>query len=508
MPILSTVGRKQRKMRLLIAGLYIVLTLGAVTMVYPFLLMISVSFTSPVDQHEFRLIPRYWYDDNVLFRKYEEAKYDEGINYFDTFLARDDAQFEDVKPPTEVNRAAVRDWQAFARTLPLNCVNIAHQGSFSKITPESLGRYRRFLQERFHGDLDALNAAYKEANNAWTDYALAYPVDSWQDRQTRELPTRKYQDFLAFKRTLKPRYLLPVSMDGVWAGWLSSQYGKPAELPAALNRRYGSGYRSLVDIHLAARRPANPKLAEDWTLFVRRECPVHYMRLDPAAAPAFRQFLEQKYGRLEDFNRAHSSRYADWSQVAMPTAAPRDEAKRLDWSDFVSAAAPPQYVRLRTPENLYREWLQQKYGTPAALNSAYRTQYASFAAVTPPRLASDWVEMQDDRRAIRTEFHVRNYRDVSQYILMHGRALWNTAVLVVGLLVVTLIVNPLAAYALSRYQLPATYKILLFLLATMAFPAEVTMIPGFLLLKSAHLLNTYWALILPTMASGYSIFLL
>jgi len=73
---------------------------------------------------------------------------------------------------------------------------------------------------------------------------------------------------------------------------------------------------------------------------------------------------------------------------------------------------------------------------------------------------------------------------------------------------VTLVVNPLAAYALSRYQLPGTYKILLFLLATMAFPAEVTMIPGFLLLKSARLLNTYWALILPTMASGYSIFLL
>ncbi len=80
--------------------------------------------------------------------------------------------------------------------------------------------------------------------------------------------------------------------------------------------------------------------------------------------------------------------------------------------------------------------------------------------------------------------------------------------LVFGLLLVTLIINPLAAYALSRYQLPGTYKILLFLLATMAFPAEVTMIPGFLLLKQFHLLNTYWAILLPSMASGYSIFLL
>ena len=47
----------------------------------------------------------------------------------------------------------------------------------------------------------------------------------------------------------------------------------------------------------------------------------------------------------------------------------------------------------------------------------------------------------------------------------------------------------------------ATAKILLFLLATMAFPAEVAMIPSFLLLKDLHLLNTFAALVLPTAAS-------
>ena len=54
----------------------------------------------------------------------------------------------------------------------------------------------------------------------------------------------------------------------------------------------------------------------------------------------------------------------------------------------------------------------------------------------------------------------------------------------------------------------ATAKILLFLLATMAFPAEVAMIPSFLLLKNLHLLNTFAALVLPTAASGYTIYLL
>jgi multiple sugar transport system permease protein len=97
---------------------------------------------------------------------------------------------------------------------------------------------------------------------------------------------------------------------------------------------------------------------------------------------------------------------------------------------------------------------------------------------------------------------------VAAYIAVHGRALWVTLILVVATVVLTLTVNPLAAYALSRFNLPSTYKILLFCLATMAFPAEVTAIPNFLLMKNLHLLNSLWALILPGMAAGFSIFLL
>ena len=54
----------------------------------------------------------------------------------------------------------------------------------------------------------------------------------------------------------------------------------------------------------------------------------------------------------------------------------------------------------------------------------------------------------------------------------------------------------------------STYKILLFLMATMAFPPMVTAIPNFLMLRQLNLLNTFAALILPGMANGYAIFLL
>ena len=42
----------------------------------------------------------------------------------------------------------------------------------------------------------------------------------------------------------------------------------------------------------------------------------------------------------------------------------------------------------------------------------------------------------------------------------------------------------------------------------MAFPPMVLMIPNFILMKELGMLNTYWALIIPSMANGYYIFLM
>jgi len=101
-----------------------------------------------------------------------------------------------------------------------------------------------------------------------------------------------------------------------------------------------------------------------------------------------------------------------------------------------------------------------------------------------------------------------NYRLVFEYLFVRGRAFANTLVLVVLSVLASLTVNPLAAYALSRFRLKGAEKIILFLLATSAFPAAVTAIPGFLLMRDLGLLNTFAALVLPTAASGMSIFIL
>ncbi len=86
--------------------------------------------------------------------------------------------------------------------------------------------------------------------------------------------------------------------------------------------------------------------------------------------------------------------------------------------------------------------------------------------------------------------------------------MWVTVIYCFLAILTTLVVNPLCAYALSRYNLSYGNAVLLFLLATMSFPGEISLIQNFLLLKQFHLLNTYAALILPGAASGYAIFLL
>ena len=63
MPIIGRVERENWKVKLLNVIIHVVLILGATTMVYPLLLMISGSLKTSVDFKEFNLIPQYFYDD-------------------------------------------------------------------------------------------------------------------------------------------------------------------------------------------------------------------------------------------------------------------------------------------------------------------------------------------------------------------------------------------------------------------------------------------------------------
>lgn len=79
------------------------------------------------------------------------------------------------------------------------------------------------------------------------------------------------------------------------------------------------------------------------------------------------------------------------------------------------------------------------------------------------------------------------------------------ALSVTGLQILT---SALAGYALARFQLRGQRLLLVVIVASLIIPFQLLVVPIFLVLKWGHLLNTYGALILPTAANGYGIFLM
>jgi multiple sugar transport system permease protein len=84
----------------------------------------------------------------------------------------------------------------------------------------------------------------------------------------------------------------------------------------------------------------------------------------------------------------------------------------------------------------------------------------------------------------------------------------NSTLVAIAVTAFQIFTSALAGYALARLKFWGRQAILLIVLATLVIPFQLLVIPIFLVLTWGHLLNTYWALILPTAANGFGIFLL
>lgn len=88
-----------------------------------------------------------------------------------------------------------------------------------------------------------------------------------------------------------------------------------------------------------------------------------------------------------------------------------------------------------------------------------------------------------------------------------GRYLFNSLVIATVTTVLSLLLNTLAGYAFAKLRFPGREPVFRALLAAVVIPAQVAMMPLFLLLKQLHLINTYAGAIIPGMAGVFGIFL-
>ncbi len=84
----------------------------------------------------------------------------------------------------------------------------------------------------------------------------------------------------------------------------------------------------------------------------------------------------------------------------------------------------------------------------------------------------------------------------------------NSTLVALAVTAAQIFTSALAGYALARLKFRGRQALILLVLATMVIPFQLLVLPIFLILKWGHLLNTYSALILPTAANGFGIFLL
>jgi multiple sugar transport system permease protein len=87
-----------------------------------------------------------------------------------------------------------------------------------------------------------------------------------------------------------------------------------------------------------------------------------------------------------------------------------------------------------------------------------------------------------------------------------GRNLLNSLIVSTAVVISSLFFNTLGAYFFARLPFPKKNWLLMYMLATFLIPFEVTIVPLYIVVRTLHLDNTMWALIVPWYASPFVIF--
>ncbi|MEO1019711.1 MAG: carbohydrate ABC transporter permease [Pseudomonadota bacterium] len=84
----------------------------------------------------------------------------------------------------------------------------------------------------------------------------------------------------------------------------------------------------------------------------------------------------------------------------------------------------------------------------------------------------------------------------------------NTVIVAGAITLGSLLTSILAAYVFARFEFPGRDALFLVVVATLMIPGHVTLIPNYLTLADLGLIDTYAALIVPFLASGFVTFFL
>jgi multiple sugar transport system permease protein len=145
-----------------------------------------------------------------------------------------------------------------------------------------------------------------------------------------------------------------------------------------------------------------------------------------------------------------------------------------------------------------------------------RVKYAlivlAVALFALPLLAMLTTSLRDPARAaagfslLPDDFHWQNYREAWR-ATNFPRQFVNSLVMALGVTAGQIITSLMAGYAFARMQFFGKNVLFMLLLSTLVIPFQILVIPVFILLVKLAWVNTYWALIVPSLANAFGIFL-
>ncbi|MDX9869899.1 MAG: carbohydrate ABC transporter permease [Candidatus Cloacimonadales bacterium] len=506
MSIISKVGKKSIKTRTLNSIIHFVLITGALTMIYPFLLMISFSFKSAVDSTNLKLIPAFLYQDEALYKKYMESRYNEESsrlmdNYPGSWIS-----FAEVSLPEYINERIYQDFQEFIAEYQYDTYSYCIAEHYGRgVYPYAQRLYRKELRKENNNSLVDFNNKYNAGAMSWGEIVV----------EEKDIFSRNYVSstdsylgrFREFKEQSPQWMRYYINPDGYFTNvLLIPAFGEDLE---AFNLENNTNYKSWNEIRLSSEcPPADDPLYKYWLNYARDIINVHHLSVKKEAEPEYQSMLLEKYNYIQTLNKTWNSDYQSFAEIHIPEKMPDTGAMVEDLTFFIQNLAQPEHIQIHSMANDFRQYIAHKYKDLEILNKEYNTQYQTFNDIAFPTAELDFYNFKERKSEIRREFLWRNYAMSLDQMLSDAKSLRNTGIYVLLSILLAITVNPLAAYALSRFKPSFSYQIILLFMLTMAFPAMVMGIPNFLLLKKLNLLNTFWALVLPAAADGYFIFLL
>ncbi|MBO7533276.1 MAG: hypothetical protein J6T46_04760, partial [Victivallales bacterium] len=453
MAIISAIGRKSWKVRLLFLVMYLFLIAGGATMVYPFLLMLSGSTKSAMDIRYFDAFPKFWHDDVWMCRKHLEGLFNERLQDLNVAYDLDEASFDSLADYGEPNEALAHEWETFLNETQLPSYSFAAgylSTQLSRTIPSAQREFKRRLQGKYGRKIEDVNRNLGTDFAGWYSVYIEVPCILMRREKPQDTPFAKFLTEFLIEQPYGLRYYF--SPQGFYKKqFLKTQY---TTVLSRYNMRHQTNYRTWGQITLPRRWPKNgtPQEQDDWEKFVRATLASQWIRVNGLALAEYHGMLKAKYldvktlnlrygtayssfddvpvyvgnienarqeiaarpGGLAAFNRDYGTAYASIDVLPFSEVPPNMGLVASDWDAFLTGykdpldgrlyAAPLESLEIYSVEFLFQDWMMARYKSIEALNEKFSTHWEKIADIRMPQRDLHLSYFQKHLKDLRWEF--------------------------------------------------------------------------------------------------------